>query len=98
MIYHGINGDGNLYSGKGGQIGSKWYSEAVLGFSDEINLSNNLPELINYLDLVLTNGQLPETIRAIILNALNESQLSGEDLVKLAIYLFTVSNEFNIIH
>ncbi|MFL2847917.1 MAG: DUF1800 family protein [Coraliomargaritaceae bacterium] len=98
LIYHGINGNSNLYSGKGGQIGSKWYSEAVLGFSDEINLSNNLPELINYLDLVLTNGQLPETIRTIILNALNESQLSGEDLVKLAIYLFTVSNEFNIIH
>jgi uncharacterized protein (DUF1800 family) len=98
LIYYGINGSDYLYEGQGGKIGSKWYTEAVLKSDHAMNLSSNLPELINYLDLVLSDGQLPENVRSIILNALTQSQLSGEDLVKLAIYLFVTTNEFNIVY
>lgn len=97
LIYYGINGSEYLYNGMGGQIGGKWYSEAALNFDYELSLANDLPQLMNHLDLVLTNGKLPESIRSIILNALNESSLSGQELVQLAVYLFATTNEFNTI-
>ena len=97
LIYHGIIGGDSLYGGKGGQIGSKNFKEAELDFEYETSLAYDINGLINHLDILLTAGSLSEEVKAIIYNSLNQSSLSGEDLVKLGIYLIVSTNEFNIL-
>ena len=56
--------------------GNKWYSQGVLDLSDQISLlQDDVDDLIDNLDLLITAGRLTDQNRKIIKNYLNITKL-----------------------
>ena len=67
--------------------------------SYEVTLVDNVPALIDYLDLVLTCGTISTEMRAIVETAVtgyNNSGAAAIDVVKLAIFLFMSCPEYAV--
>ena len=94
LTMHGIAG--NSY----GTIGSKWYIEGSAELSYETSyLTNNLDDLVNHYDLLLTGGRLNQTTKQIIQNfIISNPQLGNLDKVKYVAYLTTLAKEYNTIY
>jgi uncharacterized protein (DUF1800 family) len=79
----------------GGNIGSKWYAEAVPVYTN-LALAGNISALLDELNLVLAAGRLDSATLTIIEDSLNNLGLSGVALIKKAYYLVSLSPHFNI--
>ncbi len=67
--------------------------------SYEVTLVNNIPALIDYLDLVLTSGTMSAEMRGIVETAVSGYKDDGAnpiDVVKLAIFLFMSCPEYAV--
>ena len=94
LIYEGIRRNSEDTG-----LGNKWYSQGVLDLSDQISLlQNDVDDLIDNLDLLITAGRLTDQNRAIIKNYLNNSSGNAEQKVKDALYLFCILPEFNSLY
>ena len=67
-----------------------------LDLNDELALKNNPKELIDRLDIILTGGQLSEESKAIILETITPLIPFGNNAVKAAFYLITLSPDYAI--
>jgi hypothetical protein len=88
----------------GGLFGS--YSNPVLGYGPgtSINLTPFLPlaananTLVNALDLTLTHGTMPQTMKTTIVNAVSANAGGALSKVETACYLILTSNYYNVWH
>ena len=61
-------------------------------------LQDDVDDLIDNLDLLITAGRLTDQNRAIIKNYLNNSSGNTEQKVKDTLYLFCILPEFNSLY
>ncbi len=74
-------------------------NSASLTLDDEIALADDLPALVDRLDLLLTHGELSSKARAVIIQALQSGAPGAgpEERVRFAIYLFLNSPDFAVL-
>jgi len=95
QLYHWIESEHLLHL--------SWYEEGLTSPADLsvlLEYAKDPDALIDYLDNILTHGQLTPQTRAIIKSTLSEFSLSINDLVSkvsLATYLILLSPDFNIL-
>ncbi len=77
-----------------------WNGIVRLNLSDEKPLTNNIPELINRLDLLLMSGQMSDQMRSKLIAYLTPfpsgNQYEQAEVVYEALYLITTSPEFAV--
>jgi len=84
--------------GLGEIIAGKQVPDGVLDFSYEMTLADDIPALLDHLDLLLTAGSLGDTSRTIIANAVSQIPISEpENRVKRALILFAATPEFCVL-
>ncbi len=73
--------------------------QARLDLTDEIALANNIPALIDRLDIILTRGNLADGARQIIQQTVTQASAiaSDREIVELALYLFLNSPDFAVL-
>ena len=92
LTHYGIRG--NQY----GSIGTKSYTEASPSYTDFNNYTSNISELLGKINLVLASGRLDASTLNILETRLTEMNLSGDELIKKAIFLVSLTPQFNILH
>ncbi|MEN0005587.1 MAG: DUF1800 family protein [Bacteroidota bacterium] len=70
--------------------------DETVDYEGPLELIDDTAALLNYLDILLANGMLTDTTKAIIGNAINQLQEPGERL-KLALYLILISPDYVIL-
>lgn len=93
LVYDGIRRDGD---GPRADIGARYYSQGDLDLSHETALASDTKALLDHLDLMLTAGRLTAGNRSVLKDAL-DAEDNPADRVRLALSLFSLLPEFNIL-
>lgn len=85
-----------------GMIGRRGYSQAHLDLSYEITLADNIPALLDHLDIILSAGRLSDQNRQILMDRLMQMPAATDqqktEIVRKALSLYCLLPEFNVIY
>ena len=83
-------------------IGSKWYAQAELNLTDQIDIAAGSEALIEQLSTLITAGRLTDENRAIIKNYIDTLPANNDSAKKKrvqdAIWLMILTPEFNTLY
>jgi uncharacterized protein (DUF1800 family) len=83
-------------------VGTRSYSQGALDYTYEISLADDSAALLDHLDLILTAGRLSPANRTEIQTVIDLMPTTDEedleDRVKIALWLFSMLPEFNVIY